>query len=81
MAMIVTTGSVMKLIGAIEQVLATDGILDAKGDFAAPVSPQAIAKAAAEIEQLLVTDGVIVPGNVDKIIQLIPLILALVGVN
>ena len=79
--MIVTTGSVMKLIGAIEKVLTADGILDSAGNFTTPVSPQNIAKAAAGIEQLLVADGVIVPGNVDKIIQLIPLILALAGVK
>ncbi len=74
-------GVILKLAGEIEAILASDGLLDSNGDFITPLSPVAVSKSAAAIEALLVSKGVVVQNNVDKIIQLIPLILSLAGVK
>ncbi len=77
----VTIGVVLELAGKIGDILKQDGILDANGDAVTPVSVQAIAKVAADVEQLLVSHGVVVPGQADKIIQVLPLLLSLAGVK
>lgn len=77
----ITTGTLMKLIGEVEAILSREGVLDAEGNFANPVSPEALAKAAADIEVLLKTKGVVIQGKVDQAIQALPLVLGLIGLG
>jgi hypothetical protein len=53
-------------------------ILDANDEFKS-LTPQQIATLAARIEQVLVEEGIAVPDVLTRIIQAIPLILALFG--
>ncbi len=77
--MVITTGVLLKLIGAAEAILTRGGVLDAAGNFANPVSPEGLARAAADIDTLLKTHGVTIQGDVDKAIQALPLVLSLFG--
>lgn len=70
-----TIGTILSLLGASGNALTEAGILDSNGDFAANPSPAAIASAAEKIEEILKAHGLIVPSNVDKLIQIAPLLI------
>ncbi len=73
----ITVGVLLSLAGAIGNALTEAGLLDPAGNFVGSPSPQQIGKAAATIETVLKSKGLNVPKNVDKIIQLLPVILDL----
>jgi hypothetical protein len=75
------TGLVLFLMGEVGAVLTKDGVLNADGDFASPISAVAIAQAAADIEKILTAHGVTVQGNIEQALQALPLILQLIGLK
>lgn len=74
--MTITFGQILSLAGAIGNALTEAGVLDAAGNFTSNPTPAQLGKAAASIETLLKARGLDVPKNVDKVIQLLPVILA-----
>lgn len=74
--MTLTFGQILSLAGAIGNALTEAGVLDAAGNFTSNPSAADIGRAAAAIETLLKARGLNVPKNVDKVIQLLPVILA-----
>lgn len=73
-------GTLVRIISEILPILERDGIIDANDDFHAP-SPTQWAALAIEIEQVVKKHGVTVQDEVDRIVNGLPLILALVGVK
>lgn len=69
-------GQVLVLQSQIIQALVANGVIDAQGNFVDDL--QAEIKALTDIETLLKSNGLVIPDKVDKIIQLLPLILTLV---
>ena len=70
-----TVGVLLSLAGAIGNALTEAGLLDAQGNFMNP-TPEAIGKAAQAVEEVLKAKGLVVPKNIDKAIQILPLVLS-----
>ena len=69
-------GQFLILFAQIVTILQKEGLLDAKGNFIDDFAAEA--RAVAAIERQLTADGVVIPDRVDKIIQILPLVLAMV---
>ena len=69
-------GQVLVLEAKIVLILQKEGVIDAQGNFVDDL--QAELRAFAAIESELKSVGLVVPERVDKIVQMLPLILALV---
>lgn len=72
----ITVGVLLSLAGAIGNALTESGLLDHEGNFVGNPTPEQIGKAAATVETVLKAKGLNVPKNIDKVIQLLPVILA-----
>lgn len=72
----ITVGMLLSLAGAIGNALTEAGLLDVDGNFVSNPSAEQIGKAAATVETVLKAKGLNVPKNIDKAIQLLPVILA-----
>lgn len=76
-----TPGAILDLVGEISNILKVHGVFNVDGEVVTPVSAQGLSKSIAAIFTLLESKGVVVAGNVDKIVQLIPVILQLADVK
>lgn len=73
-------GTLVKILADIIPILENDGLLDANDDFHEPTVQQ-WAALAGQIEAVLHNHGITVQENVDKVIQILPMVLSLSGVK
>lgn len=73
-------GTLLRIFNAITPVLEKYNVLDQNDDFHEP-SVLVWAEMAAEIETILKAHGVEVDQNVDKILQVLPAIIGLIGIS
>lgn len=69
-------GTLLSIISDVINMLKTEGVIDPKGNFVEPALAD-IPKLAAALEVILKSNSVAMPDKIDKVIQLIPLVLAI----
>ena len=70
--------TLMSLLGALLQIPAQIGLVDAAGNFLSP-TPAQDAEMAAAVEAALKAHGVTVPSKVDAVMGMLPMILSLLN--
>ena len=73
-------GTLVRVIAEVLPILERNGLIDANDDFHDP-TPEQWATVASEVEAVLKAHGVTVQENVDKVIQILPLVLSMAGVK